>query len=129
MVEIKGSNLWSNVRYSKLLKNIRKTLEIVAKSLNTDIKFVSKKIETGNLCPANPIKIKKSASNKNAIGVSICTGTKNQTCVGFLIFESNVSEEKLRSVIKQIFWLSFFLKRVAMLLFFDLSIIFYWKKI
>lgn len=108
MVEIKGSKMWSNVRYAKLLSNIRKTLEAVCKTLNTNVKFVSKKIETGNLCPANPIKIKKSASNKNAIGVSICTGTKNQACVGFLIFESNVSEEKLRSVIKQIFWYQLF---------------------
>lgn len=103
MVEIKGSNLWSNVRYSKLLKNIRKTLEIIAKSLNTDVKFVSKKIETGNLCPANPIKIKKSASNKNAIGVSICTGTKNQTCVGIITFSKEVSEERLEDLIKQLF--------------------------
>lgn len=103
MVEIKGSKMWSNVRYAKLLSNIRKTLEEICKILNTNVKFVSKKIETANLCPNNPIKIKKSASNKNAIGVSICTGTKNQACVGFLIFEKEISEETLLKAIKIVF--------------------------
>lgn len=103
MVEIKGSKIWSSARYNKFLKNITETLKLVSVALNSDIKFISKKIETGNLSPTNPIKIKKSASNKNAIGVSICTGTKNQICVGMLIFSKEVNEEMLLKAIRQVF--------------------------